>query len=569
MIYYRLFVLIILLICLFSSEIITYAESSDTTRTNYNDKRTIGNIYINNIDVSGPDINDGNDWQPDIFGKIGNALHIKTKPWVIRDILLFKKGQRLDPQTIEDSERLLRETGYFYDARITVENGDTPGTVNITVTTKDKWTLDPRLAYSPGNRNGYFGISDKNFLGIGHSAGISVNRNDDPYLGWGGNFNYTINNIKGSFVDAYLNLASNNKSNLFQLGLARSFFTSATKWAGGLDFTWQHDDFRYVSDSGATNLIPNSYDSQDLWVGRSFPVSFGRGIFQRNTSFILSGRYYRQHYSIRPKVTPESNRIFENHRLYLVSTGILNRYFYKSYYINEFGVTEDIPVGGMITVTTGSDSREFYNRWYYGMQLVYSENVVNKGYFSGKFELGGFRHSGRWEQNTIKISLLYHSPLLRKNNWKARLFLQNNYVRGLNRFEGEQLYLDRSSGMAGFNKLDIAGIKRNVLDLEMRLFTPYNVLGFVIGGIVFANYGLIAGHNENLLNSRLYQGYGIGFRTKNESISQTNFELALVYNPNYPPTGEGNTEITFSASIVLGSRNFNFNKPETIDFTDN
>lgn len=566
---YRLFVLIILLVFLLPPGYITYAVSSATTTIKNDEERIIGNIYINNIDVSGPDINDGNDWQPDIFGKIGNALHIKTKPWVIRNILLFKKGQRLDPQTIEDSERLLRETGYFYDARIIVENSDTPGTVNIIVTTKDKWTLNPRLAYSPKNRNGYFGISDKNLLGVGHSAGISINRSDDPYLGWGGNFDYTVNNIKGSFVDAYLNLSSNNKSNLFRMGLSRAFITAATQWAGGLEFTWQHDDFRYLTDSGSTKLIPNSYDLQDLWVGRSFPVLFGTKIFKRNTSFILSGRYYRKHYSVRPEVTAESNRIFENHRLYLVSTGILNRYFYKSFYINEFGITEDIPVGGMITLTTGSDSREFYNRWYYGLQVIYSEHLVKSGYFSGKFELGGFRHSGRWEQNTIKFSMLYHSPLLRKNNWKARLFLQNNYVRGLNRFEGEQLYLDRSSGMAGFNKLDIAGIKRNVLDLELRLFTPYNVLGFIIGGIVFANYGLIAGHNKNLLNSRVYQGYGLGFRTKNESISQTNFELALVYNPNYPSSGRGNTEITFSASIILGSRNFNFNKPEIIDFTNN
>ena len=128
--------------------------------------------------------------------------------------------------------------------------------------------------------------------------------------------------------------------------------------------------------------------------------------------------------------------------------------------------------------------------------------------------------------------------------------------------------LTRKTGMPGFGEFAISGIKRNVLDLEMRLFSPYDVLGFVIGGIVFADYGLISGANQNLLTSRVYQGYGIGFRTKNESISNTNFELALVYNPYNPVSGKGNTGIIFSATFALSTRDFNFDEPEIIKFSD-
>ncbi len=164
--------------------------------------------------------------------------------------------------------------------------------------------------------------------------------------------------------------------------------------------------------------------------------------------------------------------------------------------------------------------------------------------------------------------MIYHSPLVFKDGWKARFFVQNNYILGFNRFEGEQIYLNRSAGMPGFNEFSIAGVKRNVLDLEMRLFTPYNILGFVIGGIAFADYALISGENQNLLSSRVYQGYGFGLRTQNQSISKTNFELALVYNPYNPGSGKGKTEIIFSAAFVLGSRNFNFGEPATIDFSE-
>ncbi len=564
----RFAVLTILLsvICHFSSS--ASPIYADSTRLKASEGKIIKNIYINNIDVSGPSINDGENWKPDIFGKIGNALHLKTKTWVIRNILLFKEGDKLDPQSVEDSERLLRESGYFYDASIKAENSDEPGKVDIRVSTKDKWTLDPQISYSPKNRNGYLGIKDKNFLGIGHSASFTVTHDEDSYIGWGGKFDYTINNIKGSFVNASVNLASNNKSNLFQIGLNRSFFTTQTKWAGGLDFTWEHNDLQSIDGGSTITLIPYSYDSQDFWAGRSFSLPIISGPASKSSSLILSGRYFRKHFRIRPLVTADSNKIFENHRLYLVSLGAINRKFYKAYYVSDFGTTEDIPVGGMIALTTGTDSREYYNRWYYGMRIIYSTQLNRAGYFSGNFELGGFRYSNKWEQNTIKIDLIYHSPLVFKDGWKARFFLQNNYILGFNRFDGEQIYLERTAGMPGFNEFSIAGVKRNVLDLEMRLFSPYDILGFVVGGIAFADYGLISGENKNLLSSRLYQAYGFGLRTQNPSISKTNFELALVYNPYNPASGAAKTEIIFSAAFVLGSRNFNFSEPATINFSN-
>ena len=470
--------------------------------------------------------------------------------------------------SVNESERLLRKTGYFYDVRIKVENSDEPDKVNLRVITKDKWTLNPQLSYNLKNKNAYLGFKDKNFLGIGHTAEINVTHNEDSYIGWGAKAGYAITNIKGSFVDASVNLESNHKSNLLQLGLSRPFFTVNTKWAGGLGFTWQHDDFRFIDVNNTIKLIPNSYESQDLWIGRSFPVWFGPEDFRNNSSFILSGRYFRKHYRLRPEVLPDSNRIFENNRLYIFSFGAIYRQYYKSYFVDNFGVTEDIPVGSLISITTGSDDREFYNRWYYGMQIIYSTQFSTTGYFSGNFELGGYRYQNKWEQNSIKFNFIYHSPLIYKNDWKARFFLQNDYILGFNRFEGEQLYLDRTSGMPGFKDIVLPGTKRNVLNLEMRIFSPYTILGFVIGGIAFTDFGLIAGPDANLLQSRLYQSYGFGLRTQNESISETKFELAVVNNPYNPSYGRGNTEIIFSASFILGSRDFNFDEPKTINFTN-
>lgn len=539
---------------------------SVNTKNERNQEILIENINIENIDIGGPSLEDGKNWKPGIFGRIGNALHPKTRIWVIRNILLFNEGEELNSWKINESERLLRKTGYFYDAKIKIEYADEPGKVNINVLTKDKWTLYPQISYNPKNKNGYAGFQDINFLGFGHLAELNVTHNEDTYIGWGFESGYTISNIKGSFVDAAIKLESNHKSNMLQINFTRPFFTVNTRWAGGLDFTWQHDDLRFIDGDNKINLIPHSFDSQDLWLGRSIPVWFGGKDFRDNSSFIISGRYFRKHYRLRPVVLPDSNRIFENNRQYLFSFGFINREYYKSYYVDNFGVTEDIPIGGLFSLTTGSDDREFYNRWYYGMQVIYSTTYNSVGYFSGNFEMGGYRYKNIWEQNAIRFDLIYHSPLFSKDEWKARFFLENNYLLGFNRFTGEQIYLDQQNGMPGFNELELPGTKRNILNLELRIFSPYAVLGFVIGGIAFADFGLISGPNKNLVSSRLYQGYGFGLRTQNESISETNYELAVVYNPYNPSISRADTEIIFSASFVIGSRDFNFDKPKTIDY---
>jgi hypothetical protein len=571
MIYIKISVRLIIYAVLFIPPPALFASSPDSSNikdSSTTKGATIGQIFIDNINVSGPSLQDGDEWEPGLFGRLGNALHPITKKSVIKSILLFKTGDSLSSWNLSESERLLRKTGYFYDARIRTENTDNVNRVNVKVVTKDKWTLTPQVSYNPKDKNGYLGFKDKNFLGLGHTAEADVTYNENDYIGWGGKSGYTIKNIQGSFVDASAVIESNHKSNMFQLNLVRPFFTVKTEWAGGIDFTWQHDDLILINPGNKISLIPHSFDSQDLWLGRSFPILFGTKDFRNNSSFIFSGKYFRQHFRLRPIVLPDSNRIFENNRLYLFSLGLLSRKFYKTFFVDGFGVTEDIPLGGLISLTTGSDEGEFYNRWYLGMQLLYSTQITTIGYFSGNFEIGGYHYRNKWEQSTIKLDFYYHSPLFIRNNWKTRFFLQNNYILGFERFKGEQIYLDRSNGIQGFDDPVVPGTKRNVLNLEMRIFSPYSVLGFVIGGITFANFGLISDANMNLLSSRLYQGYGFGLRTQNESISETKFELALVYNPYHPAYGRGNPEVILSASFVLGSRDFNFDEPKTVKFKD-
>jgi len=48
--------------------------------------------------------------------RLANRLHIRTRPSVIRNQLLFKSGDRYDRRKIDESERILRLNGIFDDA---------------------------------------------------------------------------------------------------------------------------------------------------------------------------------------------------------------------------------------------------------------------------------------------------------------------------------------------------------------------------------------------------------------------------------------------------------------------
>ena len=78
-----------------------------------------------------------------------NTLHINTRASVIRRQLLFRSGERVSRQRIEETERLLRANSYLYDVSIRPV-ALRQGVVDIEVRTRDTWTLQPGASYSRG-----------------------------------------------------------------------------------------------------------------------------------------------------------------------------------------------------------------------------------------------------------------------------------------------------------------------------------------------------------------------------------------------------------------------------------
>ena len=130
------------------------------------------------------------------FYRFANKLHINTRPEVIRNALLFKSGDRVSVQVIEETERLLRSNDYLYDVRIRpIAYRD--GVADIEVRTRDTWSLDLGFGASRagGHNTGHISLKEENFLGTGIKLGVGYTSDVDRS---GTTFEFGDNNIMGT-----------------------------------------------------------------------------------------------------------------------------------------------------------------------------------------------------------------------------------------------------------------------------------------------------------------------------------------------------------------------------------
>ncbi len=112
----------------------------------------IGNIFVDNNSVflvSDPNL----DQRFTGAYRLANRLHMRTRESVIRRELLFHEGGCYRPELLEDSERILRSTGYLADADVfSVRQPD--GTYDVIVETRDEWSTRLEAAAGSGEVTG-------------------------------------------------------------------------------------------------------------------------------------------------------------------------------------------------------------------------------------------------------------------------------------------------------------------------------------------------------------------------------------------------------------------------------
>jgi len=525
--------------------------------------RVIRDINVEILDVFGASVDNPKDTVRSWLQDGGNALHIDTKEWLITNQLLFSQGERLVSFDLEESERIIRKSPYVYDVRIVprrIENN--PDSVDIMVYVQDIWSLYGSVVYSPANNAGRIRVNDINFLGFGNELKAGLKFSQEFTRGWDWDGGYSVNNIGRTFISTNIFYSSVMDRQLYGLMIGRDFISQVINWGGGISQLWQNTRYPDLKDT-LGQVETARYNQQDYWLGYAFDVRpFDPATVYQNR-FNVAGRVVRTVYSEKPDV--DTLNLFQDKTFYLGRVGFAYRTYYQDRYVFGLGRTEDIPLITMIELLFGLEQGTKSSRPYYGLKTGYSFHNDHLGYLYGGFQTGAFRSHEKWLNRTSLVELLYFSNLHAIGKFKWRHYIGSRYSYSFDpSWPQDILNINDQGGLRGFSDSYLKGNKKLVLNYEADVFVPLKLLGFQLAVIIFADLGLIASSNSSLFASKLYQGYGFGFRIRNEHFIFPPFQVMFGFYPNTPQAGGEHFSMFHQSSMFYRFNQFQFSSPSVV-----
>src|SRR5690554_4929123 len=526
--------------------------------------KIIRSINITTLDPFGFDVRDTLK-EPKTWGeRAGNTLHLKSKQSTIRNLLLFKKNQKLDSLIIEESERLIR--GQRYIRRVIIEPreiSEISDSVDISIRVLDSWSLIPTGSISSSRMN--LELAERNFLGLGHTFQHDYQqRFDDSRSAYGAR--YMIPNIKNTYINTTLIYDIDvNDNSVKSLGIQRDFFSPLTKWAGGVYF-----DERFIRDSlpdASGEFSMNNFKSrnQEYWAGRAFRIS-KNFIEDKNINLVTTLGYYNAAYSEKPGIAYDSIGFFSNSQTYLMSIGLTSRQYVRDRFLFEYDRTEDVAIGKVYSITGGFQDKNNMRRLYLGMKYSFG-NYYNFGFFGSDFEVGTFFNKGKSEQGVIKAGAIYFTKLYQTGDWHFRQFVKPSIVFGFDReaIIKDQLTLDGRNGIIGFNN-QFLGTRKAVLSLQTQSYAPGIWYGFRFSPFLNFSFGMMGGPEDSFFDGKVYSKIGLGVLISNDFLVFNQFQLSIAYYPTIPFEGEHIFKTNSFKSDDFNLQSFRIEQPELIQF---
>ena len=499
--------------------------------------KIIRNINIETLDPFGYSVENEIDKPHKGFERVGNTLHLKTKNWTIRNLLLFKKNQPLDSLVTKESERLIRRQRYTRSVIIKpVPIANSKDSVDISIRVLDSWSLIPTGSIS-GSR-GNIEITERNFMGLGHEFQNNItNRFDDKKKAYSSR--YTISNVKNTFINTsflYYNDLDNNTTR--SVKIERIFFSPLTRLAGGIFL-----ENRFLQDS-----LPdfnNDYEPQifktqtkDFWLGHAFKVFEGKSEDYRTTNLVTTVGYKNVAYIQSPSEVYDSSHFFSTEKLYLTSIGITTRKFAEDKYLFNYGIIEDVPYGQVYSITGGFQDKNNLKRAYFGARVAYG-NYFKIGYLGTNVECGSFFNNGGTEEITLRVETNYFTHLLSIGSWKIRHFVNSSLVFGNHRNSNikDRLNVNETNGIPGFNSPLLFGTRKFVLALQTQSYVPGNWHGFHFSPFLNFSMAMLGDETNKTFDNRLYTKFGFGVLINNDYLVFNSFQLSLAFYPSIPFEG--------------------------------
>jgi hypothetical protein len=510
--------------------------------------RVIRDIYYRQVKVFGPrNINDTTFSSSMKLLQLANRLHYNTAEWVIRQSLFFREADTINPYTMADNERYLRNRAFIQDARLYIINtGASPDSVDLLVVTKDVFEYGADLSsFSSSSFRG--GLSNNNLFGAGQGIDLRFSWQNSWNPPWGTAIRYTKYNVAGSFIDAsvgYTTLNGNQPQALdtgvlegsYFIQLERPLYRNSASLVGGLFLAsnWS------INHASRPDSIYRDYRYKvvDAWVGWNFihpysnPLEAGN---KPNVALLL--RHYNLFFSRNPdQAVFKADPVYNDRRYYLAQLRAFRQDFFKSHYFFGFGRTEDIPLGYNAALSSGWESWKGRRRLYTGLEGQKFWVTKREGLFNTIFGIGTFWQNRNSEDAVIHGRVEYYSRLMNPRIGRFRQFVTLDYLDNPNPYFYKPLEINIDQGIWGYRGTRINGYQRVNMRSETVYYSPLKVLGFKFNFSTYLQVTQITEKpNKPLLRNPIRSAVGAGIRIRNENLSLNTIRIAALYMPNAPP----------------------------------
>lgn len=430
-----------------------------------------------------------NDKENNALYRLANRWHIVTRDSVIRNQLLFAEGDVYSERLVRETERVLRQNAFFYDAKIEpirYENG----VVDLRVWTRDLWTLMPGLSLSRsgGENRVRMSLSERNLLGRGTSVRLTYVDNVDREET---SIQYFDRNLGKSWTSLFVEYADASDGDTADLRVVRPFYQLDARWSGGLTL---FDNAREVSFYDLGNEAAEyaaEYQRHNAFYGWSKGLTDG-WVRRYTAGFTYDDNQFSpvQNGDL-PVVLPQDRRLVYPY----LGVELVQDRFESTSNRDQMERTEDFFIGARLWASVGyaseglgSDRESLVYRMEFsqGFGSMEKKALLMSGSFSGRFDDGNGRNT------ELSVNARYYNQVTDK-----RLFFMT-----LDASAGENLDLDNlvdlggDTGLRGYPLRYQTGESRFLFTIEQRYFTDwYPFRLFRVGGAVFADAGRVWGDN--------------------------------------------------------------------------
>jgi len=504
--------------------------------------------------------------------RAANALHLRTRPWVIRRELLFRSGDCYDPFLLAESERLLR--AYTFLARVDIHAiPQADGSKHVIVDTHDDWStrIDIRLRVERELRFEGIRLSELNFLGMGQAVGVFFYERDVT-RDYG--LTYWTPQIGRTRWDFAASAGHTRAGDFVRQQIGYPFLGEIGRWAGRQTFDYDEQYFDYIVLDDARNLSPHALVPVRE---RVLEASVLRRFGERGRTRLLGlGVSYQQLRHLGPaEVAPEGefdNRVpadsltatalraqgtqREAARIHAL-LGLRGVRWIERQGFDSMKSDEDIRLGYEAGLALGrsipalGDNDMTVATLLYGAFHAGAAVVIARARSDALRMLGATRGLPRWQDVSADAELFAY---VRGAAWQHHTVLLRMAAAGAwHTVTPFQLTLGGERGVRGYDLERYPGGRRVVLTVEDRIYTGWPLRDVMDAGFtVFADAGRIwSGDAPFGLDSGWRASAGAGLRIGFPADSRTTFRLDFAW-PIERGTRLGDFQIRMSAGELIG-----------------